>query len=220
MWYSERRELVEHGFARFISEGSDDAIVEEPIALMSILRHFEKEGYTIDNDVRARMQYAKGQAFEEAVLLSCTKLFRQGARLDQVFRFHGKTPEWACQEASIVTRLNGETLEMFDIPNENPVVPSAGIAYFAQDPKDVENWIKSMKTGWCLPGQNMGPDLMAWLRLHDGRLLLVLFQAKCYLTGNRHTISADVTANAIRSLTPGHYFSTLVCATVALSILH
>ena len=47
----------------------------EPMALVGILRYFEAEGFTIDGDIRARMQSAKGSAFDEAVLLSCTWLF-------------------------------------------------------------------------------------------------------------------------------------------------
>jgi hypothetical protein len=199
--------------ARFIGDGQDHIIVEEPIALMSILRYFEKEGYTFDNDVRERMQSAKGQAFEEAVLLSCTKLFRQGAHLDQVFQFHGTTSEWACQTASIVTKLNG-TYKAFDIPNENPEVISASMPYITQDLKDVEHWMKSVHAGWCLLGPFMGPDLMAQLRLNYGQLLLVLIQAKCHLNGNLNTTAADVTAKAIRSVSPGNVFSELICATV------
>lgn len=214
MWYAEWQELVECGIARFVGEGSD-VIVEEPIALMSILRHFEKEGLSLDDDIRARMQYAKGHAFEEAVLLSCTKLFRRGARVDQVFRFHGETPAWACQGASIVARPAGGTLCTFDIPNGDPVVPSTSIACFAKDPKDVENWMKSIHTGWCLPGTRMGPDLMTWLLLNDGRLLLALIQGKSRTTGNVLTMDANVTAHAVRSLIPGRFFSSL--ASIAVS---
>jgi hypothetical protein len=49
------------------------------------------------------------------------------------------------------------------------------------------------------PGQKAGPDLMvlSLLRLNDGRLLLLLFQAKCYLTGNLDIIAEAVTANEI-----------------------
>ena len=206
MWYAERQDIVEFGLARFIDEGPD-IIIEEPLALMSISRYFDKEGYTPDNFIRDRVQVDQGLAFEEAVLLACTRLFRGGARLDQVFRFHGETPPWAHQSASIVMRASDGTLKDFDIPNGEPVVPSNGIAFFANDPNDMKKWIQWMHTGWCLPGPNMGPDLMAWLRLNDGRLLLLLLQAKCHLTGNLNT----VTAEAIRSLIPKEAFSNLVC---------
>jgi hypothetical protein len=81
MWYAERQDLIDFGLARFMGEGSD-IIVEEPLALMSVLRYFEKEGRTLDDFIRDRMQVNKGVAFQEAVLLACTRLFRQGVRLD------------------------------------------------------------------------------------------------------------------------------------------
>ena len=211
MWYPERQELVELGLARFKGESPDlEIIVEEPLALMGILRYFEKHGLTHDNFIRHRIQVDKGRAFEEAVLLACTRLFRQGAQLDQVFRFHGETPSWARQSASIVTRGYGGVLQDFDMPNGVPVVPCNGIASVAEDPEDLKKWIESMRTGWCLPGPIAGPDLMAWLRLNDKRLLLLLFQTKCYLSGNFDTITAAVTADAIRSLIPNNFFSSLV----------
>jgi hypothetical protein len=49
---------VEYGFSGFESEGLE-VIVDEPMALMSIMRYFEKEGFTFDNDLRVRMQVAK-----------------------------------------------------------------------------------------------------------------------------------------------------------------
>jgi hypothetical protein len=202
--FAELRYLVECGVARFMDGGSDITI-EEPIALMSILRHFENKGVSLEGNIRMCMQSAQGPAFEEAVLLSCTALFRRGTRVDEVFRFHGKTPEWACQEATI-----------YDIPKENPVTPSTNVIYSAPNPKAVEKWNKLMDTGWCVPGNNMGPDLMAWLRLKDGRMLLVVFQAKCRLTRN---ILTDVMADAIQSLIPGRFFSSLASIIVLPSAL-
>jgi len=179
---------------------------------MSILRHFEEKGFSLEHNIRMRMQSAQGPAFEEAVLLSCTKLFREGTRVDNVFRFYGETPEWACQKATIVARSStGEIPSTFDIPNGSPVTPSTSVAYSAHRPKDVAYWIKSMHAGWCVPSILMGPDLMAWLRLENGRMLLVIFQAKCRTTGNILTMDADVTADAIRSLIPGRFFSTFFC---------
>ena len=69
MWYTDRQDLVEYGFARFMNEGpaptselatTPPVIVEEPMALMGILRYFETESFTLDKDIRARMQSAKG----------------------------------------------------------------------------------------------------------------------------------------------------------------
>ncbi|KAM6496474.1 hypothetical protein JOM56_009180 [Amanita muscaria] len=207
MWYNEMQDLVEYGVARFKGQG-DEVIVEEPMALVGIVRYFEKEGFTIDGDIRARMQAAKGVAFEEAVLLSCTRLFRVGARLSDVFRFHGAVPDWADQKGWVVSR-KGQGLEVADIVNGSPIVPSIGVAYYAKNPDDVENWIISKPSVWCVPGTLMGPDLMAWLRLEDGKLILLLIQAKCYLEGNKNTLVPKVTAEAIRSLIPNKFYDSL-----------
>jgi hypothetical protein len=42
-----------------MGEGSD-IIVEEPLALMSVLHYFEKEGRTPDDFIQDRMQVNKG----------------------------------------------------------------------------------------------------------------------------------------------------------------
>jgi hypothetical protein len=189
--------------------------VEEPMALISIVRHFEKHGFTIDRNIRIRMQSLKGQAFEEAVLLSCTQLFRQGTRLDEVFQFHGETPVWARQEAQIVCRKDGGDIIVFDIPGGEPELLSAGVSFYAKDLKAVQNWLELIHAVWCFPSHLIGPDLMAWLRLKDARLLLLLIQAKCYLTGNIASLDAEVTAYAIRQLSPT---SMTVCMPSSLSL--
>lgn len=53
----------------------------------------------------------------------------------------------------------------------------------------------------------MGPDLMTWLRLDDGKYLLLIIQAKCHFSGNKDTVTADVAAKAIRSLIPDNFFA-------------
>src|SRR5687768_4285424 len=110
MWYQDRQDLVEYGIARFMGDGQEVS-VEDPMALVRIVRFLEAEGLTIDGDIRARMQSAQGSAFEEAVLLSCTRLFRTRPRLDEIFLFHGEVPDWAHQRACIVSRT-GQGLEV------------------------------------------------------------------------------------------------------------
>jgi hypothetical protein len=134
------------------------------------------------------MQSVKGLAFEEAMLLSCTRLFHLGAPLSDVFQFYRKVPEWANQKARIVSR-KGQELEVSDIANGNPILPSTGVTY-AKDLSNVKEWIESKQSAWCIPGELMGPDLMAWLQLEDGKLLLLLIQAKCHLEGNIDTLAA------------------------------
>ena len=89
----------------------------------------------------------------------------------------------------------GQELEVSDIINGNPIQPSAGAIYHAKNLNNIKDWITSKWTTWCIPGpymgrMSLGPDLLAWLRLDDGKLLLLLIQAKCYLEENiRHLFS-------------------------------
>ncbi len=71
--------------------------------------------------------------------------------------------------------------------------------------------IEQCKAGWCIPGINMGPDLMARLWLSDGRLLLLVIQAKSRTVGNADTVKANALASGIWSLIPERYFHSLVC---------
>lgn len=106
----------------------------------------------------------------------------------------------------------GQELEVLDILNENSVLPSAGVTYYAESLNNVKDWIFST---WCILGQYMGPDLLVWLRLDDGKLLLLLIQVKCYLKGNIGMLVLKDTSKAIQSLNTdtsnqsvtGHLFS-------------
>jgi len=207
MWFSEREKLVEYGLARFIG---DNVAVEEPLALVSIVRYFESRHLTLSGNIRKRLQDDKGTAFEELVLLAVTKLLRDGQRLKDVFKFHNQTPSWARCTAQIVTRTSSGDFEEFDIVDGRPLLPSRGVAFYAKGPDDVKRWLESGQTGWCLPGTLMGPDLMAWLRLSNGKALLLVIQAKCHFTGNKDTLSAENTADAIQSLIPSTFFASLV----------
>lgn len=206
LWHADHKALVEHGIARFMGEG-EEVIVEEPMALMSIMHYFETHDLTLEYDIRKRMQDEVGLAFEDAVLLSCTRLFRHGARLDEVFDFHPKPPEWASQTAHLVVLDRDNIPQAFDVASGAPVIPSAGITFFAKGPKDVLSWMTSKRTGWCCPGSFMGPDRMAWLRLADGRTILLIVQAKVRLKGTKDDhLAADVLVDAVRSVCPGEFF--------------
>jgi hypothetical protein len=232
MWYYERESLVEYGIARFIGgtamtnqsmptkveepmpvkvEEPMPVKVEEPLALVSIMRYFESRHLTLDGNIRARLQDNQGTAFEEAALLAITKLLRDGEELRNIFQFHERTPSWARCAGQIVTRTSSGDYKPFDIIDDKPVLPSTGVAFYAEYPEDVKWWLESGETGWCVPGNRMGPDLMTWLRLSNGRLLLLVIQAKCHLAGNIDTLRASATAQAIRSLIPSGFFASLVC---------
>jgi hypothetical protein len=173
MWHDERKHLVEYGIARFM-EGPIPVMamtpvrIDEPLALVAIVCYFETQHLTLERHIRATLQSNKGKGFEQAVLLAITKLLRGGTKLNQVLEFDEPAPEWADWTAKIVTRVSSGDYVDFAILGRDSVVPSTGLAFYAETPGAVKCWLQGAGTDWCVPGDSMGPDLMAWLRLDDG----------------------------------------------------
>jgi hypothetical protein len=98
-WSAERASLVECGIARFlgdplIASGPESlrVAVEEPLALVSIMRYFERNGRTLYMNMATRSKDDRGTVFEEAVLLAMTKLLQNRRRLGDILDFHGPLP--------------------------------------------------------------------------------------------------------------------------------
>jgi hypothetical protein len=215
LWYSEQATLVEYGIARFTgnpsgspNQESAKITIEEPLALISVMRYFELNFHTLESNIRRRLQDDKGTALEEAVLLVITKLLQDKRKLSSIFEFYGQSPSWARCTAKIVTRNSSGNYEAFSI--DKPINPRSIIAFSANSPEDVTNWLNEGEAGWCIPSRLMGPDLMARLKLSNGKILLLVVQAKCRTTGNIDTVKPEVTVDAIKSLTPERYFGSLV----------
>jgi len=211
MWRSEQESLVEYGVARFAREGEGEALkvmIEEPLALISIVRHFESKCRTLEGHFRRPLQQNQGIAFEEAVLFAMTKLLQNQRPLSSMFDFYGESPSWAGQTAQIVAQKSSGDFEAFTIDEPRNTRPT--FAYSAKGPEEVQCWLESSENGWCIPGIQMGPNLMARLRLSDGTFLLLVIQAKCRTTGTNDYTKPDVSAEAIRSLIPSRFFHSLV----------
>jgi hypothetical protein len=213
-WSKEQQSLVEYGIARFVEGRTPVNInrsvqVDEPLALVAIVRYFESQHLTLGCHIRATLQDNR-----ESVLLAITKLMQGRRDLNQVFQFREPTPGWADYTAKIVTRISSGNYVDFDVIREGSVLRPIGLAVYAKTPEAVECWLQGGGAGWCIPEDSMGPELMAWLRLDDGsddgRFLLLIIQAKCPLIGNIDTLSAEATADAIRSLIPSKFFASLV----------
>ena len=202
----EQESLVEYGVARFVREGQTSKItIEEPRALISIMHYFECNSRTLESHARRRF---RGMASEEAVLLAMTRLLQNQRQLRSIFEFHGESPSWAGCTAQIVARKSSGSFEAFSI--DHPTIMRSTFTFSAKSPEDVKCWLESGEAGWCIPSNLMGPDLMTRLRLSNGRLLVLVIQAKRHSVGNVDTGSADVSAAAIRSLIPSRFFHSLV----------
>jgi hypothetical protein len=217
-WQSDREPLVEYGIARFTEEPlissqrreSARVAVEEPLALVSIMRYFESGGRTHYSNMAIRSKDNRGIVFEEAVLLAMTRLLQGKRMLGDILEFHGPLPSWAGYPGQIVARSSSGSFEAFAI--DGPINPGSTFPFSAKTPEDVASWLERGEAGWCIPSRQMGPDMMTRVRLWDGRILLLVVQAKCHSKSkpSAHNVMAAVTAEAIRSVTPNNFFRPLV----------
>jgi hypothetical protein len=207
-WFTKWETMVEYGLGRFIAK--ERAVVDEPLALVSVVRYFESNNLTLSHKIRGSIQEAKGKAFEDLLLVAITKLLRNPQPLNDCVQFHPPAPDWAPCTAQIVARNSSGDFEPFDIVDDELSVPSHGISCHAESADDVKSWLESGEAGWCIPGNLMGPDLMTRVQLSNGKVLLLVVQAKCFFSGNQHTVTARTTAKAIRSLIPDNFFASTV----------
>ena len=209
IWYGEHEELVEYGLARF---KSNSMTIEEPLALVGIIRFFDSHDITIQGNILRRLQDNKGEAFEEFTLLAITNLLQGTRTLGDTFEFYGGNPTWAHCKGQVVAQAAPGEFRPFDIVTHAPTILSTGVAFCAKTPKDLKAWITGdHQAGWCVPGEDMGPDIMTWVQLEDGRRLLLIVQVKCHLSGNKSTVTAETSADAIQSLVPARFFASSVC---------
>ncbi|KAG8815651.1 hypothetical protein FRC18_001409 [Serendipita sp. 400] len=204
--YERHRYLIEYGLARFTRTG--EIGIQEPLALVSILQYFQNNDYSLSKYLRTHLQFSRGNAFESIVLFALTELFLRHQRLGDVFAFHDDSCELARSEGSIVRRTSyGDFVPLGSIPSSPPIqlVTKAG------NIREVTSWIQNGTTGWCIPPDYMGPDLLTWIQLTSSRRVLVAIQAKSYFSGNEETLSAGVMASAIHTINPKVFYSDLVC---------
>jgi len=68
-WWTQQKPLVEYGLARFVWQKPTEPkiSIEEPLALISIMRYFESNSRTFETHIRRLLQDAQGIALEEAL---------------------------------------------------------------------------------------------------------------------------------------------------------
>jgi hypothetical protein len=194
MWYDDYAEIVEYGPARFTGDG---VMIDEPLGLIGAMHFFDHRKIILEGDIQASVQDDNGTMFQEAVLFAITKLLQNKRELKDSFEFQRRYPAWAHCSAQVVSQVHPGDFSSFDIAAGEPVTPLDGVAFCARDPEDVKQWITGRRNaGWCVPGEDMGPDMMTWLRLDNGQLLLLVVQVKRHLSGNRDTFTTESIASS------------------------
>jgi hypothetical protein len=210
MCWEDRKILVEAGLGRFVVETPTETrtIIEEPLAIISIMRYLESKGRSHVSNALRTIQDNQGEGFEPAVLLGMTKLLQNRKPLREIVNFKEISPEWANCTAQLVRR-SSTGFQNFDWDGS---LPTTDLTHCAESIEEVTAWLESGKTAWCFPGKLMGPDIMVRVMLSNGCLVLLVIQVKCHLSGNTNTVTAGNAAKAIRSLNLKNWYSSLVCS--------
>ncbi|KAL5521541.1 hypothetical protein ACEPAF_2289 [Sanghuangporus sanghuang] len=128
-------DLVELGFARFVAAEKEDAVLDEPIVLLSAARHFD--GFAFhwvaffwDALGPTPSGTGKGDNFERSIAYYIACAFDNETKLSDIFHFGEDAPEWADEPAELVSiSLKSEVLEAnrFDLLDYLASRPAIGV---------------------------------------------------------------------------------------------
>ncbi len=195
---------VEYGIARLRNDHQGEII--EPLAFLSVVRWLEtQKDLCLEENLIHKLadQSSRGYSFEEVVILFLLRTFCCPTALNSVFKFHGTVPEWAGSETYIVGHLNDKEVPV-NILEDPPRHPSLGVVHYAKSIEDIIQWLKkSPASSVLVPIHLFGPDMI--IKCHG---VLLMGQAKSYLTGNINELDAKTATEALESLNPVNWFKT------------
>jgi hypothetical protein len=98
-----------------------------------------------------------------------------------------------------------------DILGEAPENPGLSVVQYADSMNDILDWIENgaAAPAVLVPNGLFGPDIMMWCRTQDGGSVILMGQAKSYLTGGETTLYAADVKKAVESLWEDKWFSTI-----------
>jgi hypothetical protein len=215
------KRLVEYGIAR-LHEAYEEyrGQIVEPLAFLSIMRWLQTEGHLkIEANLRRGLgdEPSRGSAFEEVGILYLLRALCDRVPFTSVFDFRC-TPSWADEMPHIVTHLDGVVDVDVGVYVDVDVLGEGSVVRFADNIDDIIDWIyEDTASAILIPSDQFGPDVMA--RCHSSpsnETVLLMGQFKPYTVGNKASLAAETTANALTSLHPDHWFKQSVCYLVSL----
>ena len=207
--------LVEYGIARlqvgkyYEPEGQ----IIEPLAFLSLMKWLKKQpGINQTGILRSRISFeaSRGSAYEVVILFL---LRRMGDKVpfSHIFDFHSTPPLWANEEAQVIGRRSGKSVPV-DVLGDRPRNPSLGGVQYADNMDDIIKWIENQtSTAVLVPTNDFGPDVLIRCGDGNGDDVILMGQAKSYLSGKKKpvSLSAKMMCKALRSLHPDHWFKRL-----------
>jgi hypothetical protein len=186
---SEQSKWVEGGFARFISQG-ETCVADEPLVMMAAANQLLQNGYfetTAREGLDTTHPSVAGLNYEVYLAVYLLGAFSGSVSLEEIFKFPGVAPEWArAKGVKLVTPVPGSGEGNWSQVNWSAppqVPPTTRLGLQADDCPQVVEWFKRPSTTVLFPDKFMGPDLVCFLRLPDGKVICVVLQAKVSTEG-------------------------------------
>ncbi|EJC97298.1 uncharacterized protein FOMMEDRAFT_164063, partial [Fomitiporia mediterranea MF3/22] len=189
-------ELIELGFARFVSD-SERSFIDEPLVLLAAARAFSESSFGLVSCICTLLLESqdRGDHFEELVAYSLACAF-DGSSLCDIISFGEHVPEWAQQSAELVSvsmNEGGLVFDRFHLPNYEGSTTIIGAKHSTVDA--TLRWFQNTSSVLCFPDKLMGPDIVSFIRLHSGQVLALVIQCRF-----RRKMDKQTWESAVKSL--------------------
>jgi hypothetical protein len=201
----ENEEAVECGFARFKGETT---LIDEPLAILALQRHFSATPWTPDHFIRDGLTSPnpaqRGAAFEQFCTYRLLTAFKSPRRLSEIFQFVNPSPlQDMMAHVVAISKTNGTTnFHPLDITSDRR--PSHIFGCTASNQQQTLLYLKSPHGfAFCCFPPTIGPDVVLFLQLSDGSLLRVLLQYKQH----KSNLTSTTTSKGFRTTSPENFIS-------------
>jgi hypothetical protein len=198
-----REKAVEYGFARFCDE--DNVQVDEPITLLAATEFFNTRtpwttSHFLAEDMGVKSSSARGVAFEQFSAYLIGTAFKSPRRLSDVFRFVKMSPLGKMHAELVAVRLEEGELNYTTVDISSRSGPTYIMGHTSHSNQATLEWLRDPKgTVFHFPANTIGPDVILFLKLSDGRIIAVLVQCKQI---SAPTLGDKATKNALRATDP------------------
>ncbi|TFK60156.1 hypothetical protein BDN72DRAFT_941109 [Pluteus cervinus] len=202
-----KKQLVQYGFAPFHQGEKDSALVDEPLVFLAAAQEFRTiKDLSMEAHVTNRLVHSEGRGahFEQFLAIYLASTFSDGCKLSDVFEFAPDVPQWADQEATVVSvDRDGERRQVYPFNLRDRVGGTSGIGFKCSDVDDTWGWFKHLSTLLCFPDIYMGPDVALFARLSSGLVISIVIQIKW---NNNILLPRTVRLDATSTVNPAQFY--------------
>jgi hypothetical protein len=201
----EDEEAVECGFARFKSKTT---LIDEPLAILALQRHFSATPWTPDYFIRQGLtspsSNQRGVAFEQFCTYRLLTAFKSPRPLSEIFEFVRPSPLQDMMAHVVAIHKTNGTTKCYPLDITSDRRPSHIFGCTASSEEQTLSFLKSPHgIAFCFCAHTIGPDVILFLQLSDGSLLRVLLQYKQHKT----KLGPAITSKGFRTTSPTNFIS-------------